>query len=610
MKIMKIMKKIKFIVCLLIVPLAISQEIDESFLKTLPKDMQSDILGKVQGNEELEDPVFRSIESQTKLEKRSLEDLKERLEADLEYLKNMLDEDGNIEDKNELILFGSNFFSTYQSTYMPINEPNLSSEYILDYGDVLEIQIIGEQDRTKKYTVARDGSINLLNIGKIKLSGLSLNEASKFIKAKVSASLIGNETYVSLSSLRDINILVSGNAFNPGVYTVSGNSNLLHVLAVAGGINDFGTYREINLIRDQKVIDTLDMYDVLITGKYNSKVGLRSGDIVFVKSIKKVITVDGAVKIPAKYELKQDQNLSDAIQYANGLTVYADLSNIYLDRLLDGRVKSLPINNVKQFDNILANDGDKILIRKHSFRNVKIEGAILKPGEYLLAEDESISDLIEKSGGYTQNAYPFGAIYENKRALLVNKMAKDALYEEFIDNIITVSQKNPTTNTDITPIVELTKNLKNTTPNGRVAIDLLQDDSNNLVMQDGDRLMIPEKPDHVYIYGEVSYEGAQKYDPSKTLDYYLSQSGGLKETADDKAIYVLQPNGNTQRSSIKKSLFQNNPNNKLVIYPGSVIFVPRGIDNSATNRLAAQAYVSILGNLGITLASLSSINNN
>lgn len=607
---MKIMKKVKFIVCLLIVPLAISQEIDESFLKTLPKDMQSDILGKVQGNEELEDPVFRSIESQTKLEKRSLEDLKERLEADLEYLKNMLDEDGNIEDKNELILFGSNFFSTYQSTYMPINEPNLSSEYILDYGDVLEIQIIGEQDRTKKYTVARDGSINLLNIGKIKLSGLSLNEASKFIKAKVSASLIGNETYVSLSSLRDINILVSGNAFNPGVYTVSGNSNLLHVLAVAGGINDFGTYREINLIRDQKVIDTLDMYDVLITGKYNSKVGLRSGDIVFVKSIKKVITVDGAVKIPAKYELKQDQNLSDAIQYANGLTVYADLSNIYLDRLLDGRVKSLPINNVKQFDNILANDGDKILIRKHSFRNVKIEGAILKPGEYLLAEDESISDLIEKSGGYTQNAYPFGAIYENKRALLVNKMAKDALYEEFIDNIITVSQKNPTTNTDITPIVELTKNLKNTTPNGRVAIDLLQDDSNNLVMQDGDRLMIPEKPDHVYIYGEVSYEGAQKYDPGKTLDYYLSQSGGLKETADDKAIYVLQPNGNTQRSSIKKSLFQNNPNNKLVIYPGSVIFVPRGIDNSATNRLAAQAYVSILGNLGITLASLSSINNN
>lgn len=604
------MKKVKFIVCLLIVPLAISQEIDESFLKTLPKDMQSDILGKVQGNEELEDPVFRSIESQTKLEKRSLEDLKERLEADLEYLKNMLDEDGNIEDKNELILFGSNFFSTYQSTYMPINEPNLSSEYILDYGDVLEIQIIGEQDRTKKYTVARDGSINLLNIGKIKLSGLSLNEASKFIKAKVSASLIGNETYVSLSSLRDINILVSGNAFNPGVYTVSGNSNLLHVLAVAGGINDFGTYREINLIRDQKVIDTLDMYDVLITGKYNSKVGLRSGDIVFVKSIKKVITVDGAVKIPAKYELKQDQNLSDAIQYANGLTVYADLSNIYLDRLLDGRVKSLPINNVKQFDNILANDGDKILIRKHSFRNVKIEGAILKPGEYLLAEDESISDLIEKSGGYTQNAYPFGAIYENKRALLVNKMAKDALYEEFIDNIITVSQKNPTTNTDITPIVELTKNLKNTTPNGRVAIDLLQDDSNNLVMQDGDRLMIPEKPDHVYIYGEVSYEGAQKYDPGKTLDYYLSQSGGLKETADDKAIYVLQPNGNTQRSSIKKSLFQNNPNNKLVIYPGSVIFVPRGIDNSATNRLAAQAYVSILGNLGITLASLSSINNN
>ena len=90
----------------------------------------------------------------------------------------------------------------------------------------------------------------------------------------------------------------------------------------------------------------------------------------------------------------------------------------------------------------------------------------------------------------------------------------------------------------------------------------------------------------------------------------MSTSGGLTQNADTEAIYVLHPNGDTQRSTLKKSLFQNSPDAELVLYPGSIIFIPRGIDNTATNRLAAQAYVSILGNIGIALASLSSINNN
>ena len=227
-----------------------------------------------------------------------------------------------------------------------------------------------------------------------------------------------------------------------------------------------------------------------------------------------------------------------------------------------------------------------------------------------MAEGESIFDLIEKSGGYTENAYPFGAVYENKSALVINKMAKEKLYTDFIDNIITMSQKNPTGGVGLSSIIERTDKLNNTQPNGRIVIDLIDDDYNSLVIREGDKLTIPERPGHVYIYGEVSYEGALKYDSNGTLENYISKSGGLKANANEKAIYVLHPNGDTQRASIKKSLFQNSPDNELILYPGSVIFVPRRIDDSAGNRLAAQAYVSILGNLGIALASLSSINNN
>ena len=588
-----------------------SQELNQDFLDSLPSDIQEDLQNQVnENNSNNEKPVYRAIQSQTELEKRTLEDLKIRLEEDLKLLEEKLRDSDGV-DEDELIVFGSDFFSTYQSTFMPINEPNASTAYILGYGDILEIQFIGQLDSIDSYTIKRDGSINLPDIGQIKLAGLSLNGAIELIEARVNSTFIGTETFISLTNVRDVNVLVSGNAYNPGIYTISGNSNMLHALSVAGGINDTGSYRQINLIRDQKVIETLDMYDILITGLYSSKLPLKSGDIIFVGPVKKMISIDGAIKKPAKYELLDDQNLSEVINFANGITVDADLKNIFLDRIIDGKVKSLPINTIKQFDSIVAKDGDKIYIRKFSFRSVNIQGAVLKPGTYQMSEGESISDLLSKAGGFTQNAYLRGAIYENQEALLINKMAKDLLYEEFIDNIITVSQKNPMAQYDLTSVIQLTQDIKNSSPNGRVVIDLLDEvSSESLVLKDGDSLTIPEKQDHIYIYGEVSYEGALKFDSSMSLRSYVNKAGGLKEVADQNAIYVLHPNGDTQRSFLKKSLFQNKPDQDLEIYPGSVIFIPRAIDDSASNRLAAQAYVSILGNIGIALASLSSINNN
>ena len=607
------MKNYLFVFILIIPFFLNSQEINEAFFESLPEELQEDIEDRATQQSGYEDPIYRSIESQTELEKMELEQLKDRLEADLEYLRQKLEDDASNNNKYQLRLFGSDFFSTYQSTYMPVNEPNLNPSYILDFGDVLEIQLIGQISEIAIHQIKRDGSINLPDIGPIVLGGLSLGEASSKIKKMVESSYIGTEAFVTLNNVRDINVLVSGNAYNPGIYTVTGNSDLLHVLGVAGGINENGSYREIQLIRDQKVIKTLDMYDVLITGQYSTKVSLRSGDVIFVKPVKNVIFIDGAVKVPAKYELLEGQYLSDVIKYANGISSDADTSNIFLERILDGRIKSIPIKSIKQFDDILSQDGDIVYVRKHMFRNVSIEGAVLKPGRYLMAEGETLNDLLNKAGGYTENAYPFGAVYETQRAFVINKMAKDKLYEEFIDNIITVSQKNPTGQSSLNAIVELTQNLKNTQPNGRVVLDLLNEvDKNSMVIREGDRITIPEISNHIYIYGEVSYEGALKYEPSGDVDFYINRSGGLNANASKESIYVLQPNGDTQRLNLgRKNLFQNSPGKEqMVLYPGSIIFVPRIIDNSATNRLAAQAYVSILGNIGIALASLSSINNN
>ena len=187
-------------------------------------------------------------------------------------------------------------------------------------------------------------------------------------------------------------------------------------------------------------------------------------------------------------------------------------------------------------------------------------------------------------------------------------MANDVLYLSFIDNIISASQKNPNF-TDLSSIIEITEMLKNVDPNGRVQIDLLSN-PDSISIQNNDSLIIPEKPNHVYIYGEVSNEGALSYDNIASVKNYIARSGGLKNTADKKGIYILHPNGSTQRVSIQKNLFQNKPDQEIIVLPGSVIFVPRMLDDSVSNRIAAQAYASILGSIGITLASLSSINNN
>ena len=163
---------------------------------------------------------------------------------------------------------------------------------------------------------------------------------------------------------------------------------------------------------------------------------------------------------------------------------------------------------------------------------------------------------------------------------------------------------------DLTPILALTKEIKQSESNGRIVIDLNDADNFFVKVSDGDSLFVPEKTNNVYVYGEVSSEGAVMFSANQNLEYFINKSGGLKKFADHESIYVLHPNGETQRYSVKRNIFESQPKNIVEIYPGSVIFVPRKLDDSVTRRLATQAYVSILGNLGIALASLSSINNN
>ena len=267
---------------------------------SVPVDMQQALLARIAEKEGNEEKVYRSIEASSDLKKKNI----------------------------ERGIFGGSFFDTMQSSFMPTSEPSLDDNYILDSSDVLRIQLIGQKDSIDSYQKTRDGSINLPDIGKLYLSGLSLNQASKIIAAKVNQTYIGVEAYVSLKNIRDVNVLVSGNAYNPGVYTLNGNSNILHALHAAGGIDSYGSYRSIKLIRNDKVIETLDIYKILIDGKVNIDTRLRTGDIIFVEPRANVVLLEGAFKRSMQFELLDNQNLSDAIYYANGVRRNGDMIDI------------------------------------------------------------------------------------------------------------------------------------------------------------------------------------------------------------------------------------------------------------------------------------------
>jgi protein involved in polysaccharide export with SLBB domain len=586
-----------------------AQELDQKFMNSLPDDIRKDLENKNEMQVKKTGETYRPYLYSSKLSQaEELLSLKDRLEKDLLDLNRRLNSGENLTINEELKLYGADFFNTFQTSFMPINEPNPDSGYMLDVGDILQIQLVGQNAYIEDFLISSDGSINIPDIGKIIVAGLSLNDTSKLIKSKVNSAFIGTEAFISLSEIRDVNILVTGNAQNSGIYTLSGNSNILHAISAAGGISEFGSLREINLLRDNIIVESLDVYDLLIEGQYNLKKRLRSGDVVFIEARKNIITIDGAINRPAKYEALDGQKLISIIEYANGINRIADLENISLERLVDGLLKTIPVPNDSYFEAINVQDGDSIYIREYPYRQAKISGAIFKPGSYTMAAGETINDLILKAGGYTDNAYKFGAIYLNEDAKSINEQSKEILYQEFLDNIIAISQQNIGGNFDLTPIVKLTGEIKNTAPNGRVVIDLLNDGSIDLYnIKEGDELFVPERNNVVYVYGEISTEGAVMYSDNQDVEYFVEKSGGYKKFADNESIYILHPNGESQLYRSKRSIFERSPKSEIRIYPGSIIFVPKALDESTPRRLAAQAYVSILGNLGIALASLSAI---
>ena len=575
------MKKIFLSTLFLLSTTSYSQELDEAYLESLPESVRADVLDKIADREVEDSPIYRRPSS---------------------MIKKPLD------DSNR---FGAKIFNMMQTSFMPINEPNFDSSYVLDFGDTLEIQLVGQQNSIDELSIKRDGSINISEIGKVSVAGLTLESASSLIKNKISNAYIGIEAFVTLVNIRDIQVLITGNAYNPGIYTLNGNSNLLHALSMAGGIDENGSYRQIELIRDNVVINSIDLYDIFIHGKSGFGQRLRSGDSILIKPTNELIALTGAVKRPGVYELTSDEDYSDLFAYGNGFSASADIDSLRVERLNKEEVEFINISEVKDLSSIKPVAGDRLNVRSYIRKSVNITGAVKTPGTYIIARDDTLLSLIEKAQGYRDDAYPFGGILNNKRTAEINADAVDKLYNTYVQKLI--SKGDALFASESLPFI--LEELKKSTISGRVMAEFDLDvirtmpqlDTN---LDDGDTIIIPAKTQQIYIYGEVNNPGTIRYTPGQSIQKYLELSGGALDSADNKNIYVVHPNGELNRISGSSRLsFLDSRGEDILIYPGSVIYIPRKV-NSRDPAMVASIWAPIVSALALSITSLSVLDKN
>ena len=432
--------------------------------------------------------------------------------------------------------FGYEIFKQPSTTFAPVDNVPVGSDYLIGPGDTFVIYVWGKlvQD-TFSLTVDRDGKVSLPKAGTVFLWGLKFSEAEKIIKESLLQNYSNFSINVTLGKLRTIRAFVLGEVYKPGGYTISSLSTLFHGLYESGGPTKVGSFRKIKLIRDNKTISTIDLYDFLLTGEKGQDARLQSGDTIFVPSIGAVVAVRGSVKRPRVYELLGETKLSQVIKMAGGLTPSGYVNRLQIERIINNEKKSVFDFEIRNLDaltggkDMTVNDGDMISIfpiNKTRYGYVSVSGNINMPGEYELAPKMRVKDLLDKARGILPGTF-------------LTRSEISRYKDEKTKEIIAF---------DI----------------GRL---LKGDASENLLLQEWDQVIVYTVSNvipvqKVRISGAVNKEGVEDLTANMKVTDLIFKAGGLKPTAllDNAELYhmVIGKQPEIKRIDLRKILVDKN----------------------------------------------------
>jgi len=325
-------------------------------------------------------------------------------------------------------IFGASFFSSPSISFEPNLRIATPKNYMLGPDDELVVDIYGNSVDNFRLKISPEGTVKMLNLAPVQVNGLTIEQASERIinrlrTAYSSLNRPGGGTYstITLGNVRSIQVMITGEVTRPGSYTISSLATAFNALNQAGGPNNNGSYRNIEIIRNNKTIRTIDLYGFLVDANLKDNITMQDQDIILIRPFSKRIELFGEIKHPALFEVKDGETLKDMIRYAGGYTPTAYSASIQFRR---NTGKDLMVGSVQETEvaNFIPQNGDVFRIGKILNRvenRVVIEGGVFRDGEYPINEQtNTVKKLIKKSEGLREDAFLNRAIIERKTSTL------------------------------------------------------------------------------------------------------------------------------------------------------------------------------------------------
>jgi protein involved in polysaccharide export with SLBB domain len=295
--------------------------------------------------------------------------------------------------------FGYDLFEGVPTTFAPVSDIQVPTDYVVGPGDTFVIQLYGNETSSYELTVERDGRINFPKLGPILVSGMPFDAAREVIEQHVAKQLLGTHVSVTIGDLRSIRVFVLGEANKPGSYTVSGLSTMTNALFVSGGVKKIGSLRNVELKRNGHLVSTLDLYDLLLRGDTSGDRQLMPGDVIFIPPIGNTVSVDGAVQRPAIYELKGEKTVAQVVAIAGGLKPDADAKLGQLERILPSQLREMRNIDLTTAASSATelNNGDKLTIpgiRPTLENSVQLTGYVFRPGAFAYHTGLRLTDVV------------------------------------------------------------------------------------------------------------------------------------------------------------------------------------------------------------------------
>ena len=320
-------------------------------------------------------------------------------------------------DSASISLFGYDFFSNSKVSFTPSVNIAVPKNYQIGPGDEIMIDLWGASEITYKATVNNSGSIQINGIGFVFINGFTLENASKKIISKLKTKHAGISadsnsynkinTNITVSKIRTVQVNIIGEVKTPGTYALNSLSTVLNALYVAGGPTKMGTFRDVQLVRANKVVATLDIYQYMLSGTQEGNLKLQDQDVLLVKPYKNLVSVEGAVKRAGIYELKDGQTLAELAEYFGGFTPIAYTNLLTVERLngTQKEIREVAFTEAKDF---IMQGGDKLVVQEILDRyenKITIQGEVYRPGSFEMFEKMTLKTLIEKAEGITPEAF-------------------------------------------------------------------------------------------------------------------------------------------------------------------------------------------------------------